>query len=152
MSQGPHQDISSPFSSVRAVPKTPRRPAFTKAALIITVTLSAVLLIGGSLLLFNYLNDPYRKLESFPVSKYFDDFQSLAGLKFRAELRVDADLGWKESIGRLMVFSPSGENRQLVVFIPPALSDVFFNKGQNYTVKLEVKEGGLIYADSCRKD
>lgn len=152
MSHDPPQDISSPFSSVRAIPKSGRNPAVTKVALTCMIVIAALLFCGGSLLLINYLNDPYRKLESFPVGKYFDDFQSLAGLKFRAELRVDADLGWKEGIGRLMVFSPSGENRQLAVFIPPALSSVFFNKGQNYTMELEVQEGGLIYADSCRKN
>ena len=152
MSQGPHQDISSPFSSVKAAPKTPRRPAFTRVALITTATLSAVLLIGSNPLLFNYLNDPYRKLESSPTAKYFESYQSLTGLKFRCDLRVEADFGWNDGVGRLMVFTPTDESKQLAVFIPPSLSNVFFNKRQNYLVELEVKEGGLIYADSCRKN
>jgi hypothetical protein len=116
------------------------------------VAVFAVLLIGGGFLTFNYLNDPYRNLEGFPTAKYFDSYQSLAGLKFRGNLRVEADLGWKEGVGRLMVFTPADESRQLAVFIPPSLSNVFFNKGQNYIVELEIKEGGLIYADSCRKN
>jgi len=102
--------------------------------------------------LIGYLNDPFRKLEVFPVDKYLEDYQSLAGLKFRSELRVEADLGWKDGVGRLMVFTPANQSRQLVVFIPPNLSGVLFNKGQSYLCELEVKEGGLIHANSCRKN
>jgi hypothetical protein len=99
-----------------------------------------------------YLNDPYRTLEPFPVDKYLSDYRSLSGSKFKAEVKVSADLGWKAEVGRLMVFTIGTDSRPVVVLIPPRLSGIFFTKGQDYQTSLEVGEGGLIYADSCEKD
>lgn len=147
-------DIHSPFSAAHSHPIMPpgRRK---RSAPYLLIGIGLVLLITaaiGSIDLFDYMSDPYRKLQEFPISRYFESYQSLAGLKFRSDLRVEADLGWKDGVGRLMVFTPVGDTHQLAAFIPPSLTDVFFNKGQNYTASLEVKEGGLIYVDSCRKD
>jgi len=36
--------------------------------------------------------------------------------------------------------------------IPPSLAQIYFTKGQTYEGELEVKEGGLIYANSIRKN
>jgi hypothetical protein len=100
---------------------------------------------------YQYIEDPYRTLEPFPVDKYMSDYRSLTGAKFKADLKVSADLGWKADTGRLMVFTAE-DNRPIVVLIPPRLSGLFFTKGQNYRASLEVGEGGLIYADSCEKE
>jgi hypothetical protein len=100
-----------------------------------------------------YVNDPYRTLETFPVSKYFDDYQGLAGSKYKADFRVEADLGWKDGAGRLMLFSTSDDSRPIAVMIPAAVANgIYFTKGQTYTAEVEVKEGGLIYADSFQKN
>lgn len=146
------QDISSPFSAARALPARRSSDKRLSKVVIAVLGLLTVAMVTGGIFGWNVLSDPYRKLEEFPVTKYFESFQVLAGLKFRSHLRVEADLGWKEGIGRLMVLTPNGESRQLAVFVPPSLSGMFFNKGQNYVMELEVKDGGLIYANSCRKD
>ena len=86
--------------------------------------------------------DPYRTLEPFPMDKYLADYRSMAGNKFKADLKVSADLGWKAETGRLMVFTCQNDNRPLVVLIPPKLERNLFTKGQNYQVSLEVGEGG----------
>jgi hypothetical protein len=86
------------------------------------------------------------------VDNYLTDFQPLSGSKFSADFKVVADLGWKENIGRLMVFTAANDSRPVLVLIPPKLSGIFFTKGQTYQVALEVEQGGLIYADSCEKD
>lgn len=146
-------DIESPFSAARAHPVASGGKKSPRPLLRIVLGSAALaLLLAGGFFLFSYLNDPYRKLEEFPVARYFDGYQALSGLKFRAGLRVEADLGWKDGVGRLMVFTPDGDTRQLAALIPPGLSNVFFNKGQTYTAALEVKEGGLIHVDSCRKN
>jgi hypothetical protein len=119
---------------------------------IVSGVLVLVILGNGAYFAFKYLNDPYRRLEPFSVDKYLADFQPLAGSKFKADFKVVADLGWKENIGRLMVFTAPNDNRPILVMIPPKLSGIFFTKGQTYQVSLEVGEGGLIYADSCEKD
>ena len=99
-----------------------------------------------------YLNDPYRTLEPFPVDKYLSDYHSLAGSKFKADVKVSAELPSKTDVGRLMVFTLDSDSRPVVVLIPPKLSNIFFTKGQNYRTALEVGDGGLIYADSCEKN
>ena len=80
------------------------------------------------------------------------DYRSLTGARFKADLKVSADLGWTADTGRLMVFTMENDSRPVVVLIPPKLGGIFFTKGQNYQVSLEVGEGGLIYADSCEKE
>ena len=91
-------------------------------------------------------------MEGFPTGKFFENYHSLAGNKFRGELRVEADLGWKEGTGRLMLFSTPGDNRPISVLIPANIASIYFVKGQTYLAELEVKEGGLVYASSCRKN
>ena len=100
-----------------------------------------------------YLNNPYRTLETFSVSKYLDNYQSLSGSKYKADFRVEADLGWKEGAGRLMLFSTTDDSRPIAVLIPASVATgIYFTKGQTYTAQVEVKEGGLIYADSFQKN
>lgn len=103
--------------------------------------------------MWGYLKDPYRTLEAFPVAKYLENYRSMAGSRFKAQLRVEADLGWKEGIGRLMLFSSAEEPRPIAVMVPEAIGkSIYFTKGQTYQTELEVKEGGLIYANACRKN
>lgn len=119
---------------------------------IVSAALAAVVLANAGYFAVQYLRNPYRTLEPFAVDRYLADFQPMAGSKFGADLKVVADLGWKEGVGRLMVFSGTNDSRPILVMIPPKLSGVTFSKGQSYQVALEVGEGGLIYADSCDKD
>jgi hypothetical protein len=101
---------------------------------------------------YKYMADPYRTLEPFPMDKYLADYRSMTGAKFKADLKVSNDLGWKADTGRLMVFTTQNDSRPLVVLIPPRLGGLFFEKGQNYQASLEVGDGGLVYADSCEKE
>jgi hypothetical protein len=117
------------------------------------ICLSLIVLLTGSFLLLRYLNDPLRTLEQFPIDRYFEDYKPLAGSKFRGSLRVENDLGWKEGIGRVMVFSfPGSDSRAVAVLVPVSLPNLYFAKGQTYEGELEVKEGGLICANSIRKN
>jgi hypothetical protein len=145
--------VISPFSDSEATVSR-RKSRSGKLSLIISGGL-ILLLIGAVIAVFamRYLDDPYRTLEAFPVSKYLDDYQSLAGSKYRANFRVEADLGWKEGAGRLMLFSTTDDSRPIAVLVPAAVANgIYFTKGQTYTAEIEVKEGGLIYANSFQKN
>jgi hypothetical protein len=128
----------------------------TSGKLFLIIGLSLLLVVAGAvagIFVMRYVNDPYRTLETFPVSKYFDDYQGLAGSKYKADFRVEADLGWKDGAGRLMLFSTADDSRPIAVMIPAAVANgIYFTKGQTYTAEVEVKEGGLIYADSFQKN
>lgn len=122
-------------------------------ALWIVSSLLAIVIVGIiGYFTYKYISDPYRTLEPFPMDKYLADYRSMAGAKFKADLKVSADLGLKADTGRLMVFVIQNDNRPLVVLIPPKLISLYFEKGQNYQASLEVGEGGLVYADSCEKE
>jgi hypothetical protein len=147
------EKVISPFAH-SDVAISPNKGSGGKLFLIIGLGL--LLVVGGAvagIFVLRYVNDPYRTLENFPVSKYLDGYQALAGSKFKAEFRVEADLGWKEGAGRLMLFSTTDDPRPIAVLIPAAVGkDIYFTKGQTYIAEVEVKEGGLIYANSCQKN
>jgi hypothetical protein len=147
------QRIISPFAQTTSTVASARSGNSSSLALWIVSGLLAFLILGASgYFTYKYLEDPYRTLEPFPMDKYLSDYRSMAGAKFKADLKVSADLGWKAETGRLMVFTMQNDSRALVVLIPPKLSGIFFTKGQNYQVSLLVGEGGLVYADSCEKE
>jgi hypothetical protein len=111
-----------------------------------------LIILGGAALLYAHLTDPLRTLEAFPVSKYLENYRSLQGAQFKGDLTVENDLGFQDGVGRLMVFSSKESPQPFVVMIPSNLAGTYFTKGQHYLAALEVKEGGLIYANSCKKN
>jgi hypothetical protein len=147
------QRIISPFAQTTTSVQPARTGRSTSWPLWIVSSLLALVVIGIiAYFTLKYIQDPYRTLEPFPVDKYMSDYRSLTGAKFKADLKVSADLGWKADTGRLMVFTTEHDSRPIVVLIPPRLSGIFFTKGQSYQASLEVGEGGLVYADSCEKE
>jgi hypothetical protein len=147
------QRIISPFAQTTSTLEPARSGRATSWPLWLVSALLVLVVIGVvGYFTWQYLENPYRTLETFPVDKYLSDYRSLSGAKFRADLKVSADLGWKDDVGRLMVFTVADDNRPVVVLIPPKLGGIFFTKGQNYQASLEVGEGGLIYADSFEKE
>jgi hypothetical protein len=145
--------VISPFAQTTSTVRPPKEAKHVSWPLWIISGLLVLLILGNAAYFaIKYLNDPYRTLEPFSVDKYLTDFQPLAGSKFKADFTVVADLGWKDNVGRLMVFTAPNDSRPILVLIPPKLSGVFFSKGQTYQVSLEVGEGGLIYADLCEKE
>lgn len=150
-SEPPTHPVVSPFSDAAGSPANGRRNSLLFSILAILGTAAALVATGGYFVL-QRLNDPLRTLEGFPLNKYLDSYRSLSGAKFRGNLRVENDLGWKDGIGRLMVFSLAEHPEPVVVMIPGAAAQTYFTKGQSYEAELEVREGGMIYANTIRKN
>ena len=151
--EGESPRVISPFArTTSTVQATGGRGSGSWALWIVSSLLLLVILGIVGYFTYKYVGDPYRTLEPFPMDKYLADYRSMTGNKFKADLKVSADLGWKAETGRLMVFTVQNDNRSLVVLIPPKLSGLYFTKGQDYQASLEVGEGGLVYADSCEKE
>ena len=145
--------VISPFAQTTSTVQSKGGRSSGSWALWIVSSLLVLVIFGiTGYFTYKYLGDPYRTLEPFPMDKYLADYRSMTGNKFKADLKVSADLGWKAETGRLMVFTIQNDSRPLVVLIPPKLSGLYFTKGQNYQASLEVGEGGLVYADSCEKE
>ncbi|MCE0522103.1 MAG: hypothetical protein LV480_04255 [Methylacidiphilales bacterium] len=146
--------VISPFAQTTSMVQTKGGRGTSFWALWVVSTL-LILVIAGIMgyFTYKYLDDPYRTLEPFPMDKYLADYRSLAGNKFKADLKVSNDLGSTAGTGRLMVFTLQSDSRPLVVLIPPKLAGlIYFEKGQNYLMSLDVEDGGLVYADSCEKE
>jgi hypothetical protein len=148
-----NQRVISPFARTTSTVQTAGgRPPGSWALWLVSSVLVLVILGIGGYFTYKYLDDPYRTLEPFPMDKYLSDYRSMSGAKFKADLKVSADLGYEAKTGRLMVFTVQNDNRTLVVLIPPRLGSLYFEKGQNYQASLEVGDGGLVYADTCDKE
>ena len=151
--EGEAQRIISPFAQTTSTVQASGRGSGPSWALWLVSALLILVVLGAiGYFTYSYLEDPYRTLEVFPVDKYMSDYRSLAGAKFKADLKVSADLGYDPSVGRLMVFTTTTDSRPVVVLIPPRLGGIYFTKGQNYRASLEVQQGGLVYADTCEKE
>jgi hypothetical protein len=151
--EGESPRVISPFAQTTATVQSSGGGRGGSLALWIVSGLLVFVILGiAGYFTYKYLGDPYRTLEPFPMDKYLADYRSMMGNKFKADLKVSADLGWKAETGRLMVFTVQNDNRSLVVLIPPKLSGLYFTKGENYQASLEVGDGGLVYADSCEKE
>jgi hypothetical protein len=145
--------VISPFARTTSTVQPTGGKGSGSWALWLVSSLLILLILGiAGYFAHQYLSDPYRTLEPFPMDKYLADYRAMSGARFKADLKVSADLGWKAETGRLMVFTIQNDTRSLVVLIPPRLGGLFFEKGQNYQAALEVGEGGLVYADSCEKE
>lgn len=148
--QSPHYNYSAPFSQAEA--QMPKSSGGGKAVLwAVMGAVGALVVIGLGYVIFQSLQDPYRTLDVFPTPKYLDDFQSVVGSRFRAEVTVDAELGGSFEKGRLLSFRESSSQKSLVVLVPPSLSQIAFSKGQSYVTELEVGQGGLIQAHGFKK-
>lgn len=151
--QPDHHKIISPFANTEAamVQASPRK--FNPTIWIISGLLVIALCVTTGFYVNKYLNDRFRTLEVFPVAKYLEGPHTLSGSRFKAELRVEANLGWKETAGTLMLFTTTDDSNPLAVMVPADLmKTVSFSKGQTYMAELEVKEGGLIYANAVQKN
>jgi hypothetical protein len=145
--------VISPFARTTSTVKATGGRDTGSWALWLVSSLLVLVIIGiAGYFTYKYLSDPYRTLKPFPMDNYLSDYRSMEGATFKADLKVAADLGYTPETGRLMVFTFQNDSRQLVVLIPPKLKDVYFEKGQNYQVSMDVRDGGLIYADSCDKE
>ncbi len=141
----------SPFahSSIAPQPPAPRKPYLSWIGIALAVLALAA---GAAWAVHGFAADPYRTLEPFPLETYLGNYHALEGSHFKANLRVENDLGYSPGVGRLMVFSIEGDSRTLAVLIPARLATTLFSRGQLYTAELQVEQGGIIQVNRYAKN
>lgn len=112
---------------------------------------SAVVIAAAIFLSMKVGTDPFRSLEEFPVETYLRNHESLLGSRFKAELTLEAELGGEMGRGRLFSFRSPSTGRIVPVLIPEHIQQGTFDRGQRYLLELEVRQGGTIQANGCRK-
>lgn len=148
----PAQAAHSPFAHHEA--QVSHGPGHSGGKMVLWVAagfLTALILGFAAMQIQNVLNDPYRTLEPFSAERYLENYQALAGGRFRADLRVENELGYKEGVGKLMVLGTENSRYSVPVLIAPELAGTAFTKGQLYRFELTVREGGVIYGIRAKK-
>ncbi len=90
--------------------------------------------------------------ESFPVPSYVEAPDNLQGNRYTLEAEIDAQLQWKEGVGRLLSVRPlDGKDApRLPLFIADSLNANLM-VAQRYRFELTVRRGGLLYVTALRK-
>ncbi len=99
--------------------------------------------------------------EPFPVAAYLAAPDNLQGNRYTLDAEIDAQLDWREGVGRLLSVHPlasagSGARsdgataERLPLFIADSL-DANLMVAQRYRFELTVRRGGLLHVSSLRK-
>lgn len=90
--------------------------------------------------------------EPFPVAAYLEAPDNLQGNRYTLDAEIDAQLEWKEGVGRLLAVHPltSEPGARLPVFIADSLQANLM-VAQRYRLELTVRRGGLLHVNTLRK-
>ncbi|PTX94071.1 hypothetical protein DB345_21160 [Spartobacteria bacterium LR76] len=148
-SEHPHteSDLRSPFAS--GAPQASRR-RFPYVVLLAAIGVLAA--AGISYVLIRSASDPLRKLSQFPVQDYHENYNSLLGARYRAELKVSNQLGWDETKGRLITFQLVEAEKPIVALVSQNLSSMDMRAGDRIVCEIDVDQGGLLRIPYARKE
>ncbi|MEM6885190.1 MAG: hypothetical protein AAF571_09165 [Verrucomicrobiota bacterium] len=106
-----------------------------------------LLLIAGVGFFFLSGNESsYRTLPLLDAEAYLENANSLRGNTYRLEGTINHSLAWDSAVGRLFSLQVgTGRDTRLVpVLIPAELNDINVQRGQDFQLKIEVVENGLL--------
>ncbi|MEO0795089.1 MAG: hypothetical protein AAFX93_08005 [Verrucomicrobiota bacterium] len=108
------------------------------ALVILVITL--VMVQGGS----------YSGLQKFPAESYRNAPQNLLGNSYVLDAQVDSMLSYEPGLGRLLAVRADESTGRIPVFLPDGLEDSI-HTGQRYSMKVNIRNGGLIYIEELKK-
>ncbi len=128
----------------------------------VALTLGAlVLAIAVGALLQNTGGDAFRTVPELDVGDYLNNANSLRGSVYKVKGQIMQSLGYSRAKGRLFSVEVDGGNNNngagnggkemLPILVPPGLSYLNLQKGQRYTFRLEVDDGGVLKALDMKK-
>lgn len=118
----------------------------------LAVALAVILLFaGGGYLIYSQLSDPFRTFSQLPVEAYLQNANSLRGNRYRVDVTVANQLGWTPEKGRLYSMDLDNSQEVLPLLIPAELNSVNLQKGQRFTIEVEVIDRGILEVKRLRK-
>ena len=142
--------------------KTKTRPLWivlTIGALLVAVAVGALLQNSGG--------DPYRTVPPLDMADYLNNANSLRGNVYKIKGQIMQSLGYSRARGRLFSVEVDGSDANggnnngngngtggkdvVPILVPAELSYLNLQKGQRYTFRLEVDEGGILKALDMKK-
>ena len=91
-----------------------------------------------------------RSGEPFPVHSFINAPDNLQGNRYRLEAEVDAQLNWREGVGRLIAVRPLRSDVRLPIFIADSMKANLL-VAQRYRFDITVRKGGLLYVEHLDK-
>ncbi len=128
----------------------------------IFLTLGAlVLAVAVGALLQNSGGDPYRTVPALDMGDYLNNANSLRGNVYKVRGQIMQSLGYSRAKGRLVSVEVDGgdagggatrQGKDVVpILVPSNLGYLNLQKGQRYTFRLEVDDGGILKALDMKK-
>jgi hypothetical protein len=116
------------------------------------VALVVLLVIGGSYGIISRMARPFRTVAALDTSAYVENANGLRGNTYRMDGTVHSMLAWSDSRGRLIsVQADEPIGKMVPVMVSPKFADTNLQRGQRFTFKVEVAEGGLLVAQDLVK-
>lgn len=112
-----------------------------------------VLAIVGGIVIQSHGGDPFRTVPELNLSDYLANANSLQGNTYKIKGVISQSLGYSRGKGRLfsVEVNAGGGEGIVPVLVPPELSYLNLQKGQHYTLLLEVGDTGVLLARKMQK-
>ncbi len=121
---------------------------------IVCIVGALVLAVVGGFVIQNQGGDAFRTVPELNVSNYLANANSLQGNTYKIKGVISQSLGYSRGKGRLfsVEVNPDGTGEGILpVLVPPELSYLNLQKGQHYTLLLEVGDTGVLLARKMQK-
>ncbi|MEM9443898.1 MAG: hypothetical protein AAGA18_00965 [Verrucomicrobiota bacterium] len=113
---------------------------------ILPVAILIIAALAGGFFVFQKSDDPYRTIPALDVQAYLDNANSLRGNVYKIEGSIQESLRWTASNGRIFsveVGEPGGA-KPLAIVVPPKFNDINIQKGQKFSIKIQIVKDGVI--------
>ncbi len=91
-----------------------------------------------------------RSGEPFPVHAFLSAPDNLQGNRYELEAEIDAQLNWREGVGRLISVRALRGDARLPLFIGDSMKANLL-VAQRYRFEVTVRKGGLLYVEHLQK-
>jgi hypothetical protein len=112
------------------------------------VVLLAITVLVGVVLLRNWKGGGYEKL---PINQFMDSPRSYAGNTYAYEGHIDKQVGYSDSVGRVLLTQDSGRNVTVPIFVSNEITGFNPSVGQLYRFVLFVDADGCLSVKSFKK-
>lgn len=105
--------------------------------------------LAGGWIVFSAVSDPYRTVARLDVHAYLENANGLRGNTYKIRGTIDTQLAWNDGGQRL--YAVTVDSELLPVLVPPDFRNVNVQKGQEFSFRVEVREGGILEARDLTK-
>ncbi len=88
--------------------------------------------------------------EPLPLEAYLGNERNFAGNRYQLNARVDSQLAFDASRGRILAVEPQETQARVVVFVPATI-EASISANQRLKLVVSVREGGLLEVESLKK-